>query len=137
MSSSTETLRASRKEAAPRAPTVRIAESDYDRLLNLAAQDGPGAELLARELERAVVVREGQKAPPFIRLGSWVEYRDRMTERVRRVQVTPPDAADIDENRLSVLSPVGAALIGLSAGDTFGWTGPDGRPRLITIEAVG
>lgn len=119
-----------------RQPTVRVAEADYDRLLNLAAQDGPGAELLARELERAIVVREGQRTPAFVRLGSWVEYRDLLTDRLRKVQVTPPDAADIDEGRLSVLSPVGAALIGLCAGDTFGWTGPDGRPRLITIEAV-
>lgn len=114
-----------------------MAEGDYDRLLNLAAQDGPGAELLARELDRAIVVRDTQAGPAFVRLGSWVEYRDQLTGRTRRVQVTPPDAADIDECRLSVLSPVGAALIGLAAGDTFGWTGPDGRPRLITIEAVG
>ncbi len=119
-----------------RSPTVRVAESDYDRLLNLAAQDGPGAELLSRELDRAIVVREGQKAPPFVRLGSWVEYRDRLTDRLRRVQLTPPDGADIDAGRMSVLSPVGAALLGLCAGDTFAWTGPDGRPRLITVEAV-
>lgn len=121
----------------PALPPVRIAEGDYDRLLNLAAQDGPGADLLARELERAQVVRDGATRTAFVRLGSWVEYRDQLTGKLRRVQVTPPDGADIDEGRLSVLSPVGAALIGLAAGDTFGWTAPDGRPRLISIESVG
>lgn len=117
-------------------PSVRVAECDYERLLNLAAQDGPGADLLARELGRAHVVGDDERAAPFVRLGSWVEYRDEITGKSRRVQVTPPDAADIDEGRLSVLSPVGAALIGLSAGDTFGWTAADGRPRVIVVEAV-
>ncbi|WP_236611863.1 nucleoside diphosphate kinase regulator [Phenylobacterium zucineum] len=119
-----------------RTPTVRVAEADYDRLLNLADHDGPGAELLARELDRAIVVREGEKSRPFVRLGSTVEYRDRLTEKVRTVELVPPDAADIDANRLSVLSPVGAALLGLSVGDTFSWTAPDGRPRVVTVEAV-
>lgn len=116
-------------------PPVRVAERDYERLLNLAAQDGPGADLLARELGRAHVLGDDEPAT-FVRLGSWVDYRDQLTGKSRRVQVTPPDAADIDEGRLSVLSPVGAALIGLSAGDTFGWTTADGRPRLIVVEAV-
>lgn len=117
-------------------PAVHVAEDDYDRLLNLAAQDGPGAELLARELDRAVVVRQAWRGRPFVRLGSWVEYEDRLAGKLRRVQVVPPDAADIDENRLSVISPVGAALLGLAEGDVFGWTAGDGRPRLIAIVSI-
>jgi len=120
-----------------RAPAVHVTEADYDRLLNLARQDGPGAELLARELERAVVVSDTRRGRPFVRLGSWVDYEDRLAGKARRVQVVPPDAADIDENRLSVLSPVGAALIGLAEGDVFSWTSGDGRPRLIAIVAIG
>lgn len=124
------------RSQATKLPPVHIAERDYERLLNLAALDGPGAALLARELGRAHVVGDQEPAAPFVRLGSWVEYRDQLTGKLRRVQVTPPDGADIDEGRLSVLSPVGAALIGLSAGDIFGWTAADGRPRLIAVEAV-
>jgi regulator of nucleoside diphosphate kinase len=119
-----------------RAPAVHVTEADYDRLLNLARQVGPGADLLARELERAVVVPAARRGRPFVRLGSWVEYEDRLAGKARRVQVVPPDAADIDENRLSVLSPVGAALIGLSEGDVFSWTAGDGRPRLIAVGAI-
>jgi regulator of nucleoside diphosphate kinase len=121
-------------------PAIRVAEVDYERLTNLAGSaDTEGAELLRAELQRARVVSDAQLAaePGFVRLGSAVEYRDLLSGRVRRVEVTTPDAADIDRGRLSVRSPVGAALIGLSAGDTFCWTGDGDRPRILLVHWVG
>jgi regulator of nucleoside diphosphate kinase len=121
-------------------PTIRVADADYDRLANLARiSDTEGGALLGRELERARVVSETQAAdePAFVRLGSLVEYADLVSGRVRRVEITLPESADIDQDRLSVLSPVGAALIGLSAGDSLSWTSDDGRPRVVVVNWVG
>lgn len=118
-------------------PTVFVAETEFDRLANLAAgSHAAGAELLAEELDRAVVVDESETPQPFVRLNSWVEYVDLLSGRTRTVQVSLPEAADMDENRVSVVTPVGAALIGLTAGASFGWTMKDGRPRVLTIVRV-
>lgn len=121
-------------------PTIRVADADYERLANLArSSETEGAALLSRELERARVVSDAQTVdePAFVRLGSLVEYADLVSGRVRRVEVTIPETADIDQDRLSVLSPIGAALIGLSAGDTLSWTSDDGRPRVVVVNWVG
>jgi regulator of nucleoside diphosphate kinase len=52
------------------------------------------------------------------------------------VRVSLPRDASIDDNRISVLSPVGAALIGLTAGEAFHWTDPEGRARGVRVLAV-
>jgi regulator of nucleoside diphosphate kinase len=121
-----------------RKPVVRIADADYERLENLSRLPGSGADMLAGELERARVVPDNLLAAeaPFVRLGGRVEYFDLLSGRVREVQLSVPEDADIDAGRLSVLSPVGAALVGLSEGDRFSWTGDDGRPRVIVVQRV-
>lgn len=117
-------------------PAVYVTEADHERLWNLARSNASlGAALLGEELDRAIVLGEGAPAG-FVRLGSVVEYRDLASGRVRTVQVVPPDQADIDQNRLSVVTPVGAAVLGLSAGDAFGWIAEDGRPRDLQIVSV-
>lgn len=120
-----------------RKPSVHVTEADYERLSNLArAHDSHGATLLADELARAVVVKDGGRPRAFVRLYATVEFSDLMTGRTRRVQIVPPDEADIDQHRLSVLSPVGAALIGLAPGDSIGLSTEDGRPHVLTVAAV-
>ncbi|WP_334163555.1 nucleoside diphosphate kinase regulator [Phenylobacterium sp.] len=120
-----------------KSPPVYVTEADYERLANLAGLGRTlGAELLGRELDRAVVVRADEAPQRFVRLGSAVTYRDLTSGETRRVTLVCPDQADIDAGRLSVLSPVGAALLGLCAGATFSWSGADGRPRVVAVEAV-
>lgn len=116
---------------------MHVADADLDRLTNLAeGRAGAGAALLSQELERAVVVAEGEPLDGFVRLYSTVEFVELSTGRRRTVQLTPPDEADIDASRCSVLAPVGAALIGLSVGDVFRWRGDDGRLRGVTVLRV-
>ena len=121
-----------------RQPTVYLTEPDYERLATLAETgDTRGARLLAEELERAVIVGEGEVRRPFVRLNSEVEFTDLMTGRTRRVEVVLPEEADMDRNRLSVLTPVGAALIGLPAGESIGLKTEDGRPHVLIVLDVG
>jgi regulator of nucleoside diphosphate kinase len=118
-------------------PPVYVTEADYERLAGYARNfHSPGAELLADELERAIVVGAKKAPRDFVRLGSRVTWRDETTGRRHTSEIVAPDAADIDQDRLSVISPVGAALIGLRPGAALSWATPDGRPRAVRIEAV-
>jgi regulator of nucleoside diphosphate kinase len=65
-----------------------------------------------------------------------VAYVDLTSRRRRSVVLVTPELADMEVERLSVLTPAGAALIGLSAGDAFHWTGDDGRSRGVEVLAV-
>lgn len=117
-------------------PPIYVAETDFDDLSRLTADAAsPGAALLAEELARATVVKAGEGPPAFVRLGSRVEFKDLMSDRIHAVTLVSPAEADMKENRLSVLAPAGAALIGLTPGDVFSWT-VDGRPRLLVVNRV-
>ena len=118
-------------------PTVYVTEADLERLSALAeTAAGAGPRLLTRELDRAVVVEVGEAPANFARLGSIVEYRDLLTGRSRRLQIVAPQDANIEAQRISVISPVGAALIGLSPDDLFALTTEDGRPHVLHVLSV-
>jgi regulator of nucleoside diphosphate kinase len=120
-----------------RKPSVYVAESQYERLAGLAGAGATrGARLLGDELVRAIVLKDGESPREFVRLHSFVEFSDLMTGRTRRVQIVPPEDADIDQDRLSVLTPVGATLIGLTAGDSMGMSADDGRPHVLVVDKV-
>lgn len=123
--------------SAAQPPPVYVSEPEYEQLLNLAcASAGRGADILSHELARAIVVRPDEPVGAFVRLHSVVEYTDALTGKTRRVQVVPPEEADIDQGKLSVLTPVGASLIGLRSGAAIGMTTDDGRPHVLEIRAV-
>ncbi|MBS0490245.1 MAG: GreA/GreB family elongation factor, partial [Proteobacteria bacterium] len=82
------------------------------------------------------IVPNTDRRSKFVRLGSKVTYRDLILKRDRTVRVGLPGEADVDENRISVLAPVGAALIGLSVGDVFRWEAPDARLREIEVLSI-
>jgi regulator of nucleoside diphosphate kinase len=119
-------------------PPIRVSEAEYEQLTAWAeGSSAPGAALLRRELDRAVLVKEGAPGAPFVRLNSPVEFEDLLSGRRRKVVLVAPGAADMDQDRLSVLAPAGAALLGLGVGDAFGWVGEDGRPRVLAVTGVG
>ena len=81
-------------------------------------------------------MKEGQGAHPFVRLRAKVDFTDLLTGRTRSVTLVEPGEADIDQDKVSVLTPIGAALVGLRAGDTFSWTTDGSRPRVLVINSV-
>jgi regulator of nucleoside diphosphate kinase len=94
------------------------------------------ARLLLEEADRAEVVPAGELPVAVVAVGSMVEFRDATTGETRRVQVVLPGGADIAEGRISVLSLVGAGLIGLSEGHSIDWPTQDGRIRRLTVLRV-
>ncbi len=112
-------------------PPITLTRPDADRLTTLLAQDTGHVrhllvERLEEELYRARVV-EGGGAANLVTLGSRVSYRNLETGQEREVRVVLPEDARPGTASLSVLTPIGCSLIGLSQGDTFAWD--DGRRR--------
>jgi regulator of nucleoside diphosphate kinase len=122
-------------------PPITISGIDSDRLSKLAelASDRvpETADFLAREVARATVVPSGFPLNGVVAMGSQVEFRDDVTGHVRTVTLVYPEQADISIGRISVLTPIGAALIGLSAGQSIEWQTPAGGLRSLSVLRVG
>lgn len=120
-------------------PAIVITSADYDRLFDLAesaVRETPTvAAFLMKELERATIAHRAP-AELAVRMGSHVYYRDKESEAVRRIRLVYPEEADSQRGHISVLTPVGAALIGLTAGQTIEWLDNGGRRRTLTVLAI-
>jgi regulator of nucleoside diphosphate kinase len=120
-------------------PGISISASDHARLMKLAdsvaTRHAPIADELFSELERAKIVADEVIAKDIVRMGSRVGFADEKgTDRT--VTLVFPGEADIAEGRLSILTPVGTALIGLSVGQSILWTGRDGQQHRLTVRRV-
>ena len=120
-------------------PGISISESDYAKLMKLADSVAGSHALLADdlfgELERAKIVADDAIAGNVVRMGSHVRFSDER-KNIRIVTLVFPGEADIADGRLSVLTPVGTALIGLSTEQSISWVGRDGQTHKLTVLAV-
>lgn len=123
-----------------RKPSIVIGETDHQRLkkLALAAADRLPeiSDGLLLELERARVVSDSSVPGTVVRMGSTVEY-ETDTGDGRTVTLVFPIDADISEGKISILTPIGTALIGLSVGQLMMWTARDGRLHRLSVISVG
>lgn len=117
-----------------------IPAGDYARLISLAhaaLNSMPDlAAGLSDELDRAHVLPDECDPGEVVRMGSEVEFRDRETGSVRTITLVYPNAANIADGRISVLTPVGTALLGLTVGDSIDWEAPSGQSRALTVLSV-
>jgi regulator of nucleoside diphosphate kinase len=112
-------------------PSVFLTEADFTRVM--ALQPDPS---LRAELERAIVVPRESIPPRTVTMNSVVRYRDTHADVAREIQIVFPDDADAASGKVSVLAPVGAALLGLESGQAIDWTFPGGETRTLRVEAV-
>jgi regulator of nucleoside diphosphate kinase len=118
---------------------IVVSENDHARLTGLAESSldrlpGIAEELLA-EMERAKIRPLSRIPANVVRMGSTVTFRGGDGE-VKTVTLVYPGKADIAEGKVSILTPVGAALIGLREGQSVAWTSRDGRRLELEIVAV-
>jgi regulator of nucleoside diphosphate kinase len=120
-------------------PRILISKAEEKRLTAIAtaaSQRVPEASAaLLSELERADVLPETAMPADVVRIGSIIEFEVDDGRRLK-VQLVLPENADINAGKISVLTPVGAALIGLSPGQAMEWSGNDGKECLLTVLAV-
>lgn len=118
-------------------PNIAIRASDYETLRGLSERAAPQvAHYLERELDRADIVPDDQWDAATVRIGSHVVYREDQTGRERRVTLVWPREADVEHHRISVLTSIGAALLGMQAGRSIDWPAPLGAPRMLTVLSV-
>ncbi len=115
---------------------VVITEEDYNLLKPLVSgAAAEGSEMtLAYELNRATVVKKDEFPPDTIKLNSKVSVLDLETQKVREFIIVMPAQADIKQNKISVLTPMGAALIGFRKSDEVMWKLPAGMKKLRILE---
>ncbi len=89
--------------------------------------------MLLSEIARATVVESDFPPPHVVAPHRDIEIHDNIANTKKRVQLVYPGEDDTDPNAVSVLSPLGAALIGLSVGDTFDWCNMYGDRHSVTV----
>lgn len=125
-----------RLAAAPLPPLILDAAQlpSLNGALRLATQQAPEiADRLLEEMDRADVRPTEQVPDTVVTLGTWVTYQDVDNGSIRTLQLVLPGDANPSLQKFSILSPIGAALIGLSVGQVMPWAVRDGERRQLTV----
>ena len=121
-------------------PPIVLSVDDYERLYGLAyvaMNRMPSlAAALTEELERARVLPKGSQPQHIVCMNSEVKFQNENSGRIQKVTLVYPEDADISEGKVSVLTPVGTALIGLRTGQSITWETPNGEVRQLTVLEV-
>ena len=121
-------------------PHIRIIDSEADVLIELTLQQQRDSvrfyELLLDEIDRATICDRTDIPPDVVTMGSRVTFINEKNGAERTVRLVYPAEADISAGRMSILTPVGAGLIGLSVGQTINWPDRGGIEHQLTIVAV-
>lgn len=120
-------------------PKIVIGKTEHAKLTQLANglldRRPEIADMLLNELERARVVKDDAVPANTIRIGSTVTYQTEDGPQ-RTVTLVYPADADIEKGRISILTPIGTALLGLSVDQSIDFTSNDGRSHRLTVLAV-
>ncbi|MEY8799467.1 nucleoside diphosphate kinase regulator [Leisingera sp. XS_AS12] len=123
-----------------RRPKIIISDDCVDKLEMLAEgaiRRNPAlADRLLGELGRARIVTRAKLPSNVVSIGREVTYRDEATGKEQTVTLVYPEAADITKGQISILTPIGVALIGLSEGASLHWDTRDGKRRVLTVLRV-
>ena len=121
-------------------PLIRMIDSEADALTELTLQQQRDSisfyELLLDEIDRAAICERPDIPPDVVTMGSSVTFIDEKSGAERTVRLVYPAEADIANGRMSILTPVGAGLIGLSVGQSINWPDRGGIEHRLTIVAV-
>ena len=128
------------RRTAPKRPPIHMIDTEADTLADLAVgvQDRlrQVSELLLEEISRATIHRADRIPGNVVTMNAEVEFVDEASGATRIVQLVYPRQADIAANRISILTPVGAGLIGLRDGQSILWPDREGNERRLTIVKV-
>ena len=94
------------------------------------------ADRLLDEISRAKIMTPAKMPGTVVAIGSTVTYRDETTGHEKSVTLVFPENADIERGRVSVMTPIGVALLGLSEGAAFYWDTRDNQRRMLTVIRV-
>ncbi len=122
---------------------IILARNDYD-ILMLLLKSGKShntfnrndAEELHKELKRAKLVASEDLPPDIVRLNSAVTIKDAQKGEIIKLTVVTPGKTNIKQKKISILSPIGTALIGFGVGQQISWMVPAGKRTFTILEVV-
>lgn len=116
---------------------IYLTDQDFQRLQILVSEAvGAVAETLDEELARANVVAQKDIPHDVVTMNSKIEYVDLKTGDKNIISLVYPQDANFEEGKISVLAPIGAALLGLRAGESIDWKLPSGQIKKVKVEQI-
>lgn len=117
--------------------SVIIGQSDSNRLeALLRSGNGDNYDLLFDELDAATIVPSSEVPEDVVTMNSKISFVDMDTNVTSVIRLVYPDEVKGEATNVSILAPVGAALIGLHIGETIEWPLPGGKVRRLQVVAV-
>lgn len=114
-----------------------LTQADFEKLSSLVnVSNTEASELLEEELSRASVVADESLPMDVVSMNSKVRFRDLETGKDTIVTLVYPHDANIEEGKVSILAPVGSALIGLRVGQVIQWPVPNGKEKQFKVLSV-
>ncbi len=121
-------------------PEITISSLDLDRLYNLIEalpkNSFVGKDALEAELARANVVDPTEVPPTIVTMNSTVRFSVESTQNEFELTLVYPKDVDASGKTISILAPVGGALLGLSQGDEIEWPKPGGGVLKVKITGI-
>ena len=121
-------------------PPIHLLDSESDLVGSLALQaehrQPVVAAMLLAEIDRAELHDQKSLPDNVVTLGSEIDFIDEKSHQLRTVRLVLPAEANIALGRISILTPMGAGLYGLMAGQSIDWPDLEGRERQLRILAV-
>jgi len=122
---------------------IYITQTDLSRLRNLIIETrrvekrkAEYLEKLENELMRAIIVPSKEIPSDVITMNSTAILVDTTSDEEMQVTLVYPDNANVEEGKISVLAPIGTAMIGYKTGDVFEWQVPDGIRSLKVVQVL-
>lgn len=118
-------------------PEIYITTTDFERLSQLANHlKSNSADMLDEEISRATIVPKDELPFAVVTMNAVVKFRDLESNRESEVTLVYPESANIDEGKISILAPLGIALIGLSLHEIIEWPVPNGQSRKLQVVSI-
>ena len=118
---------------------VLLCEEDFrllKQLVGISLVNDNEEMTLAYELSRAIVVKDNALPPHTVRLNSQVRVQDMASKKNTDLTIVMPSHADIKQKKISILTPMAAALIGFRKGDEIEWKMPSGMKKYKVLEVI-
>lgn len=120
-----------------------LTREDYEIMMNYIRRGLPtitfnrrDAEELETELKKAKVIAKEELPEDVVRLNSTVVIKEEKEDKVMELTVVTPDKANIKQKLISIMSPIGTALIGFRKGQQVNWKVPSGRKTFMIMDVV-
>ena len=118
-------------------PSLFISQDDFQKISQLLTVARPEiADLLSDELSRAQVMPFNMLPPNVVTMNSSVTFTDLDSHQEQTVSLVYPHEANIEQKKVSILAPVGAALIGMQVGNIIDWPINETKVKRIQVKHV-